>query len=85
MLALRSALDTIDRSDKLPEKPALEARVRHYLGITFEAMGKERLAYEEYVKVIQDLDPENKSCRNGARRLKKKILARTGAAGGERT
>ena len=68
----RNQLRSIRRDFKA--KKSVEARVRSCLGMTFESIGKLRLAYEEYAMVLRELDPKNELCLKGAKRLKKKIL-----------
>jgi tetratricopeptide (TPR) repeat protein len=76
ILILREALDSLKLSDDVEEVKPLEAKVRTFLGLTYEALGKAPLAYEEYSKVLRDLEPRDETCREAVERLRAKVLRR---------
>ena len=73
VLTLREGLDTLRASTELNEGASLEIELRTMLGSTYESLGKDALAFEQYAAVLKRLDDKHEMCRRGYDRVRRRL------------
>lgn len=59
--------------DPSEEFRRLEASMRSFLGLLYEKLDRPLLAFQEYRKVLDELDPNDQASRDGVERLRKRV------------
>lgn len=60
-------------ADSGKDSRAIEASARSLLGLLYEKLGRPLLAFQEYRKVLDDLDPGDRASREGIERLRRRV------------